>query len=111
MTIWQRFLWRFATSMGREIAESLSSDPTSWNTTDGYWLRNQRLGTDVWIANADYGLRLQVWPTERGFPGSISPEWADRSLIWSMVKQRREPSPDALQRARALDAMRARKAA
>lgn len=111
MTFWQSILYRYASRLAREIADDLIGNPAGWRTADGYFLCSATLRIDIWIANADYALRVRVWPIKPGFPCEIRPPWVDRSLLWSLIRERREPSPRAIERARALDVLRQRRAA
>ena len=111
MTRWQRWLYGVADDLGREVADLLICDPAGWSTSDGFRLTHATARIDIWIVNAAYGMAFRVWPIELGFPSELHPNWATRQLVWSLVKRRKEPSPEAIQNARAVEALRQRKRA
>lgn len=111
MNFWQRFLYRHSAELVCSIADCLIAEPAGWTNNRGYWLHHEGIKVDIWIANRDYALRLQVWPIKPGFPAEIRLPWIERQLLWSLVKARREMSPRHFERAAAAEVLRQRREA
>jgi hypothetical protein len=103
---WRKWLYARSSQLGREVADLLVNESHSWSSNDGYYLRDEKRRVDIWIANQAYALKLLVWPMKPGFPREIYPPWADRMLIWSLVKPLNVPVPEEFVANAAVNAIR-----
>lgn len=95
-----RLLWDLSGDLGRVIYRLLIDEQAAWQSERGYWLKHPGRKISIWIANAAYGLRLQVGDGPNY--EDIRPTWAERKLIERAVKQLRIPSPESIRRENAL---------